>query len=109
MMRTVAEQGGAAVAVHVRLFAAVREAAGTDEIDVDGDRLEVVLVALRSRFGEPFSSRLGLCSVLVDGDAVPRDADVPLRDGAEVVLLPPVSGGATRLRRGWFPSSWPSG
>jgi molybdopterin converting factor small subunit len=75
------------MAVRVRLFAAIREAAGTGELDVEP-------AALVDRFGEPFASRLTLCTVLVDGRAVPRDRDDYVADGAEVALLPPVSGGS---------------
>lgn len=80
--------------VRVRLFAAVREAAGVDEVEVAPATVREVLSELRHRFGEPFAKRLAVCAVLLDGTAVPRDADVAVPDGAEVALLPPVSGGA---------------
>jgi len=76
------------------MFAALREAAGEAEVAVDAAALPQVLDALRDRYGEPFTSRLRLCAVLVDGDTVHREADVPVPDGAELALLPPVSGGA---------------
>lgn len=82
------------MAVRVRLFAAVREAAGIAEVEVDPGPLPFLLQELRDRFGQPFTDRLVVCSVLVDGVATPHQAEVPVDDGAEVVLLPPVSGGA---------------
>lgn len=82
------------MAVKVRMFAALREASGVGEASVAPGPLPAVLDALRARYGDPFTQRLGLCSVLLDGSAVPRDADVEVPDGAELALLPPVSGGA---------------
>jgi molybdopterin converting factor small subunit len=76
------------------MFAALREAAGEDETLVEAGPLPRVLDDLRDRYGELFSARLELCSVLVDGSAVARGAAVEVADGAEVALLPPVSGGA---------------
>lgn len=79
--------------VRVRLFAAAREAAGTGEAEVEAGPLPAVLGELRDRFGPEFARRLEVCSVLVDGQAVRRDDDADVRDGAEVAILPPVSGG----------------
>lgn len=80
--------------VRVRFFAALREAAGEDETVTPPGSLPALLAELRARYGEPFSTRLSIASVLLDGTAVPRDADVAVDDGAEVALLPPVSGGS---------------
>jgi molybdopterin converting factor small subunit len=82
------------MAVRVRMFAALRETAGAGEAIVDAGLLPDVLAALIARYGEPFERCLERCSVLVDGDPVPRDAPVAVPDGAELALLPPVSGGA---------------
>jgi sulfur-carrier protein len=81
------------MAVRVRMFAALRDAAGEDATTSDGATLPEVLVDLRSRYGEPFASRLQIATVLVDGDQVRRTEARALPEGAEVVLLPPVSGG----------------
>lgn len=83
--------------VRVRLFAAAREAAGTGETEADAGTLAAVLDELCHRFGPEFGRRLEVCSVLVDGQAVRRDADRDVPDGAEVAILPPVSGGGTGL------------
>ena len=79
--------------VRVRFFAALREAADAQETTAEPGSLTEILDGLRDRYGEPFSTRLELASVLVDGVAVRRGADVRVPDGAEVALLPPVSGG----------------
>lgn len=83
------------MAVTVRLFASVREAAGTGETVVESGTVSEVLAGLRQRYGPTFTSRLWVSTVLVDGDAVSHDADVDVADGAEVAILPPVSGGST--------------
>jgi molybdopterin synthase sulfur carrier subunit len=77
--------------VRVRLFAALREAAGAAELEVPADRLDVILAGLQDRFGERFTTVLGYASVLVDGAR--RDPAAEVRDGAEIALLPPFSGG----------------
>lgn len=82
------------MAVRVRLFAALRDAAGTAEDTVAAGALPDVLDMLCERYGQTFRARLAVSSVLVDGDHVARDARVDIRDGAELALLPPVSGGA---------------
>lgn len=81
--------------VRVRLFAAVREAAGTDELAVAPAPLQALLDDLGARFGEPFTSRLDACTVLVDGDVKKKGSTEDVPEGAEVAILPPVSGGAT--------------
>jgi molybdopterin converting factor small subunit len=80
--------------VRVRLFAALREAAGEGECRVPSGTVAELLDGLRARYGPVFAARLALATVLVDGDAVPPDAGRVVADGAELALLPPVSGGA---------------
>ena len=82
------------MAVRVRLFAALRDAAGTGEEQLDAAPLPDLLEVLCRRHGELFAQRLSVSSVLIDGSPTPRDAQVPVNDGSEVALLPPVSGGA---------------
>ncbi len=82
------------MAVRVRMFAALREAAGTGETTSAPGTLADVLADLTARYGESFASRLAISTVLLDGHSVDRDADVAVADGAELALLPPVSGGA---------------
>ena len=84
------------MAVRVRMFAALREAAGTAEELVDAAPLPELLEGLCRRHGDTFRHRLSVSSVLVDGTATPHDAPLDVPDGTEVALLPPVSGGAGR-------------
>lgn len=79
--------------VEVRLFAGLRDAAGTARLDTDAADLATLLGELRQRFGEPFVTRLAASTVVVDGEPTDQDADVPLTDVDEVALLPPFSGG----------------
>jgi molybdopterin converting factor small subunit len=78
--------------VRVRLFAALREAAGVSEVDEQPGRLGDILERLEHRYGERFSAVLGTASVLVDGGRC-GDRAIEVPDGAEVALLPPFSGG----------------
>ncbi|HVM00623.1 MAG TPA: MoaD/ThiS family protein [Egibacteraceae bacterium] len=90
------------MAVRVRLFAALREAAGTSETTASPGPLPTVLDELRARYDERFAARLAVCAVLVDGNPTPLDAPVDVPDGGEVALLPPFSGGARREPSGWL-------
>lgn len=81
------------MAVRVRLFAALREAAGTGEELTSAGPLAAVLEALCSRHGERFASVLAVSSIVLDDQPVARGATVEVPDGAELALLPPVSGG----------------
>ena len=78
--------------VRIRLFAALREAAGVPEVQVRAAPLQTILDELGDRFGERFMTVLGYSSVLVDGRRWP-DPAAPVPDGAELALLPPFSGG----------------
>lgn len=80
--------------VRVRLFAALREAAGTAEEQLEPGPLADLLEQLCRRHGEVFRSRLAISTVLLDGSAYPHDAQAQVADGAELALLPPVSGGS---------------
>ncbi len=76
------------------MFAALRELAGAREVDVDGADIRTVddvLGRLSERLGSSFDTVMAAGSVVVNGEPVPRDH--PVRDGDEVALLPPVSGG----------------
>ena len=80
--------------VTVRLFAALRELAGSARVEADGETVGDLVGALSERFGERFGTVVAAGSVVVDGErADPSDA---LAEGQEVALLPPVSGGTAR-------------
>lgn len=91
------------MSVRVRLFAALREAAGEAEVEVAPAPLDALLGQLCARYGEPFTTRLSVASVLLNGDPVARAATVAVPDGAELALLPPVSGGSPGAGRGGPP------
>ena len=84
------------------MFATVREMAGTAEIALDAADLASVVDQLGLRFGKPFAQMLRdfpndpeRLVILINGRNVSgHDARaVKLRDGDEVSIFPPVSGG----------------
>ena len=88
------ERGGAVgrpTEVTLRLFAAARQAAGTSREQLIGATVSEVLEAARAKFGEAFSAVLDGSRVWVNGE--PAGLSAQLRDGDEVAVLPPVSGG----------------
>jgi sulfur-carrier protein len=83
-----------AMAVRVRMFAALRDAAGTDRAIAEAGSLADILERLCEEHGEVFRRRLAVSTVIVDGATHRPGDEVVVRDGADVSLLPPVSGGA---------------
>jgi MoaD family protein len=81
------------VAVRVRLFAALREVAGASETVAEPGPLGEILDELERRYGPAFTTALGVSTVLLDGTAVRRGTRTEVPDGAELAILPPVSGG----------------
>ncbi len=79
----------------VRLFAALREAAGTDALELEALRPATVgavrdeLVRRHPRLAVPF----GGGAVLVAVNRRYANWETPVSDGDEVAFLPPVSGG----------------
>jgi sulfur-carrier protein len=76
----------------VRLFANLREMAGSDRVDLPGRTVSEVLDSAAERFGDEFRRSLATAQVWVDGTRVGADREV--LDDSEVAILPPVSGGA---------------
>lgn len=82
--------------VTIRLFAALREAAGHDRLVEEFERGPVTVATLEQRLGEshptlqPFLSRV---AVAVNEEYV-LDDDAELNDGDTVALIPPIAGGA---------------
>ena len=75
----------------VRLFAGLRETAGTGQLEMKGDTVGAVVAELESRFGAEFARRMETARVWRNGrEAGPDD---PVNDGDELALIPPVSGG----------------
>ena len=77
--------------IHVRLFAALRELAGTSELDASGRTVGEISDALSAEHGERFAKIAAVSSFVVNGDRASRDTVIA--DGDEVAILPPVSGG----------------
>jgi sulfur-carrier protein len=80
--------------VTVRLFAALRELAGSSRVDAEGATVGEVVEALSVRFGERFAGVARVGTAVVDGERA--DASTLLVEGQELALLPPVSGGYRR-------------
>ena len=81
--------------VKVRLFAALRDLAGSSEVEVEGSTVAELVDALSLRYGERFGGIARVGSVVVDGERA--TAERRLDGEEEVALLPPVSGGARSL------------
>lgn len=79
----------------VRLFANLREAAGTGTADIAGSTVAEVLHNASERFGSDFAAGLEIANVWVNGDQA--DATTPVGSRDEIALIPPVSGGTTAL------------
>lgn len=78
----------------VLFFARARELAGTRSVELDGDTVSAVVAAAGERFGEEFAELSLTCTVVVDGEVVPRADHASTAPGTELAILPPVSGGA---------------
>jgi len=77
--------------VHVRLFAVLRELAGTSQLEASGRTVGDVSDALSDEHGERFAQIAAVSTFVVNGDRATRDTVIA--DGDEVAILPPVSGG----------------
>jgi MoaE-MoaD fusion protein len=85
--------------VTVRLFASLRERVGHSALDrsvASGATAGDLLATLRSEF--PALEGTGRIAIAVNSEYTTLDH--ALRDGDEVALIPPVSGGAGAARRG---------
>jgi len=83
--------------VTVRLFAALRELAGSSSAPAEGATVGEVVEALSARYGERFAAIAGVGSAVLEGERA--DPTTPLSEGQELALLPPVSGGYRRPDR----------
>jgi len=80
----------------LRLFANLRESAGTTTADFDAATVGEMLEQATDRFGDQFGSGLGAARVWVNGEQA--DSTTHLTQTDEVALIPPVSGGAVALK-----------
>lgn len=83
--------------MRVRLFAALREIAGSSLVDVPGRTVGDLVDALGERFGERFSAIAEVGSYVVNGERATRAT--PVAEGDDVAVLPPVSGGGGPIPR----------
>lgn len=75
----------------LRLFASIREAAGTKTVDLPAATVAEAMSAANDRFGSGFAELAGLCRIWVNGE--PADPATAVGPHDEIALLPPVSGG----------------
>ncbi|MEX1249419.1 MAG: MoaD/ThiS family protein [Acidimicrobiia bacterium] len=76
----------------LRLFANLREIAGETQVEIDAATVGEVVDSAVERYGQEFGRGVESARVWINGD--PASADTPVGATDEVVLLPPVSGGA---------------
>jgi molybdopterin synthase sulfur carrier subunit len=79
----------------LRLFANLRESAGTNTADFDAATVGDLLDQASERFGDRFQSGMGAARVWVNGEQA--ENATPLSAADEVALIPPVSGGALAI------------
>jgi MoaD family protein len=77
--------------IQVRVFAALRELAGTSRLEASGRTVGEVTDGLSAAQGERFAQIAAVSTFVVNGERATRDTVVA--DGDEVAILPPVSGG----------------
>jgi molybdopterin converting factor small subunit len=80
----------------LRLFAILREAAGTGSAEVPGETVAEVVANATARFGPNFARALLTAQTWVNGERA--GPATPVHDDDEVALIPPVSGGTTVVR-----------
>lgn len=84
--------------VTLRLFAHLRELAGTSRVEVEGETVADVLAVASSRFGESFAAGLKTAAVWRNGESATMSD--PVASGDELAVIPPVSGGSTTMLPG---------
>jgi molybdopterin converting factor subunit 1 len=85
------------VVIHVRLFAGLRERAGTDRLEIQLPEDATVADVLAAMASTPVGElRPRECVVAVNREYA--NADEPVNAGDEVALVPPVSGGESPVR-----------
>lgn len=76
----------------VRLFANLREIAGSAQVDIEGDTVGAVVDALGDRFGPEFRRHMQTARLWKNGTE--GSSEDPVHDDDELAVIPPVSGGA---------------
>ncbi|WP_338067478.1 ubiquitin-like small modifier protein 1 [Methanohalophilus halophilus] len=94
--------GKAMAAKKVRLFANVREKAGTSEIEVNGDTVSEILDEIIAKYPnleelifEDGKKLRGYINILINGENIQHieGTDSTITEKDEVAIFPPVSGG----------------
>jgi molybdopterin converting factor small subunit len=80
----------------LRLFANLRESAGTGQAEFSGTTVAEVLEAATDAYGKEFGRGLTVAKVWVNGE--PAEPADPVGDTDEIALIPPVSGGTLATR-----------
>ena len=80
----------------LRLFANLRETAGTTSVAINGTTVGEVLDEAVTAYGNRFAEGLESAQVWVNGD--PADRKTAVAEGDEIAVIPPVSGGAVATR-----------
>ena len=75
----------------LRLFASVREVAGTGRAEFDAATVGEVIAQATEAYGDEFEALLPTCRIWLNGEPAVDSQPVDGRD--EVAVLPPVSGG----------------
>ena len=78
------------MSVAVRLYAGLRDAAGTSELTVEGETIAAIREAVAAAC-PAIAGRLEFCRFAMNDEFVDTDASVD--GGASVDIIPPVSGG----------------
>lgn len=76
----------------LRLFANLRESAGTDRVTIEAGTVGDLIDQAKDEFGEQFSAGAASAGVWVNGE--PAQMTTVVNESDEVALIPPVSGGA---------------
>jgi MoaD family protein len=88
--------------ITVRMYATIRDASGCESCRVEASSLAELGLALVERYGSELGATMGSPAspfdkavILVNGAVVPQEGivEVSLRDGDEVSIFPPISGG----------------
>ena len=80
----------------LRLFANLRETAGTDTVEIDASTVGELLDSATEQFGDGFATGLQSAGVWVNGETA--ETATPLSTSDEVAVIPPVSGGTLASR-----------
>jgi len=76
----------------LRLFASIREIAGTSSLEVDANNVSDAITEACAQFGDDFAALVSSCRIWVNGNPAEPTDSVTAQD--EIALLPPVSGGS---------------